>query len=288
VQWYRCRDCGTSFQSVRRPQQKQQALLHDYVWARQSLAQLAETEERSPRWIRQQLERARPKEPVLVPCSTVIAVDTTFWGRHYGVCVFRSPTLKCNLWWKEVTEETPLVYAGGLHELRKQGWDITGVVLDGKRGVARVFQSLPVQICQFHQVKTVTKYLTRKPKTEAGRELRSIALQLTRSTEKEFSTLLTNWYTRWKDFLSERTPCPCCKANRWPYTHRKLRAAYRSLTTHLAFLFTYQKYPDLHLPNTTNTLDGMFSQIKNRLAVHRGAKQEFRYKLIGEILRGKG
>jgi len=54
--------------------------------------------------------------------------------------------------------------------------------------------------------------------------------------------------------------------------------------TNLPFLFTYQNYPDLRLPNTTNTLDGMFSQIKNRLNVHRGAKQKFRYKLIAEIL----
>jgi len=30
----------------------------------------------------------------------------------------------------------------------------------------------------------------------------------------------------------------------------------------------------------------MFSQIKNRLAVHRGLRQDRRYKIIGEILGG--
>ncbi|MDP3955806.1 MAG: hypothetical protein Q8Q18_00995 [bacterium] len=208
----------------------------------------------------------------------------TFWGRHYGVIVFRSPTLKRNLWWKEATEETPLAYAEGLCALREQGWTITGAVLDGKRGVAKVFQGFPVQLCQFHQIKTVTKYLTRKPKTQAGWELRGTVLKLTHCTEKEFKKLLDEWRARWDAFLSERTPCSHCKPNRWPYTHRKLRAAYRSLHTNLPFLFTYQKYPEL--PNTTNTLDGMFSQIKNRLAVHRGAKKEFRYKIISEILGG--
>jgi len=183
-----------------------------------------------------------------------------------------------------VTEETPAIYAEGLWTLTQRGWDITGAVIDGKRGVAKVFSDMPVQMCQFHQVKTVTKYLTRKPKTRAGWELRAIALQIARSDEKMFTSLLSEWHERWKDFLSERTPCSCCKPNRWPYTHKKLRAAYRSLNTNLPFLFTYQKYPDLHLPNTTNTLDGMFSQIKNRLAVHRGAKQEFRYKIIQKIL----
>lgn len=241
-------------------------------------------EGRSLGWVRKQLAAAQPTQTILTPQSTPVAADVTFWGRHYGVCVFRSPTLKRNLWWQEVTEETPLVYAEGLHALHQQGWSITGAILDGKRGVAKVFRGLPVQICQFHQVKTVTKYLTRKPQTPAGWELRIIALRLTKCTEREFAKLLTDWHGRWKNFLNERTPCPCCKANRWPYTHRKLRAAYRSLTTNLPWLFTYQKYPELKLPNTTNTLDGMFSQIKNRLAVHRGAKQKFRYKIIQEIL----
>ncbi len=284
MQRYLCKNCGHPFQSKRNKHRKQQHLLHGYVWGRQTLAQLASTENKSARWIRQQLDHATPQSTELIPHATVIAADVTFWGRHYGVCVFRSPTLKRNLWWEEVTEETPDVYAEGLRALRRQGWTITGAVLDGKRGVAKVFAGMPVQICQFHQVKTVTKYLTRKPKTRAGWELRGIALTLARSTEAEFTHRVHEWRTRWNDFLSERTPCPCHKPNRWPFTHKKLRAAYRSLATNLPSLFTYQKYPALHLPNTTNTLDGMFSQIKNRLAVHRGAKQEFRYKIIQEIL----
>ena len=162
-----------------------------------------------------------------------------------------------------------------------------GVVLDGKRGIARVFEGIPVQICQFHQVKIVTRYLTRRPRTEAGSALRAISLRLTETTKETFSGLLRDWHERWAEFFSERTPCPSGKPNRWTYTHRKLRSAYRSLMTNLPFLFTYQNDPNLQLPNTTNTLDGMFSQIKNRLNVHRGAKQKFRYKLITETLKGK-
>src|SRR5204863_7931209 len=49
-------------------------------------------------------------------------------------------------------------------------------VVDGRRGFLAVFKDIPVQICQFHQIKQVTKYLTRRPKTEAGVELRTLAL----------------------------------------------------------------------------------------------------------------
>lgn len=251
------------------------------------MAQLASCEDRSLGWVRQQLDQAKGTPVIVVPQPTVIAADTTFWGRHYGVAVFRSPTLKRNLWWGEVDLETPETYVEGRSELEKQGWKITAAVIDGRRGVAKVFGDIPIQICQFHQLKTVTTYLTRKPQTAAGQELRWLVLSLTKSTEREFTDRLKVWHRQWKDFFSQRTPCPCCKPNRWPYTHRKLRAAYRSLTTNLPYLFTCQKYPELNIPNTTNCLDGMFSQLKNRLAVHRGLRRERRYKLIKEILSGR-
>jgi len=146
-------------------------------------------------------------------------------------------------------------------------------------------EDIPVQYCQFHQVKTVTKYLTRKPKTEAGRALRLLALLIKNMTEEEFRTELAEWHAAYESFLNERTP-DSQKKRGWEYTHRKLRSAYTSLKTNASRLFVYQKYPDAHLPNTTNTLDGMFSQIKNRVAVHRGLSKERRYKIVGEILKG--
>lgn len=209
----------------------------------------------------------------------------TFWGRGYGVCVFRSPLLKKNLWWKESLFETPFVYAEGLTALLKNGWTITGVAVDGKRGIASVFERLriPVQYCQFHQMKTVTKYLTRKPKTDAARELRKLSLMIPHTTEERFASALDAWRARFESFLNEQTSAPHTKRG-WVFTHWRIRAAHRSLITNLKRLFTYQRYPELSLPNTTNSLDGMFSQIKNRLAVHRGLKRHRRYKIICEIL----
>lgn len=211
----------------------------------------------------------------------------TFWGRGYGVLVFRSPTLRKNLWWKESLFETPFVYSEGLVALRKQGWIITGAVIDGKRGVAQVFERLgiPVQYCQFHQVKTMTGYLTRKPQTDAARELRLLALWLKDATETEFASKLDAWRLKYESFLNEKSPAPGKKRG-WEYTHRRTRAAYRSLKTNLSRLFTYQRLPELGFPNTTNTLDGMFSQIKNRLAVHRGLRRDRRFKIVSEILKG--
>ncbi|MDR3557991.1 MAG: hypothetical protein P4L61_00510 [Candidatus Pacebacteria bacterium] len=239
-------------------------------------------------WVKKQLDAAETSERKLVPQATPVAADMTFWGRSYGVCVFRSPTMKKNLWWTESQLETPWVYKKGLDELLAEGWTVTSAVIDGKRGVAQVFEAkgIPVQYCQFHQAKTVTGYLTRKPKTEAARELRALVLLLPRMTEEKLRDALAKWYERHASFLDEKSPA-LNKKRGWDWTHRRIRAAHRSLKTNLGRLFTYQKYPDLHIPNTTNTIDGMFSQIKNRLAVHRGLRRERRYRIIEEILKGK-
>jgi hypothetical protein len=168
-------------------------------------------------------------------------------------------------------------------KLEQQGYVFEGVVLDGKRGVREVFKDLPVQLCQFHQIQIVKRYLTSRPKTEAGKELRALTLILTVSTEKTFTELLSFWQEKWKHFLQERTITSDGK--HWQYTHRKIRSAYRSLKNNLSYLFTYQRYPTLKMPNTTNSLDGYFGRLKELLRVHRGQTVQHRYKLIQEILR---
>ncbi len=237
------------------------------------------------RWVQTQLDAATPSFPPLAPQSTVIVADTTFWGRSYGVCVFRSPSLKRNLCWTEVEQETGTVYAQSLKGLLERGWHIPAAVIDGRRGVARIFEAhgIPVQFCQFHQMKTVTKYLTLKPQTEAAQELRRLACTLHTSTEQSFTTELALWQIRHSSFLTEKSPAPHRKCG-WEYTHRKLRASYRSLKTNMQYLFTCQKYPALHIPNTTNSLDGMFGQLKKKVNIHNGLRRDRRFKMISALL----
>ena len=134
-------------------------------------------------------------------------------------------------------------------------------------------------------MKIVTKYLTRKPETEAGKELRSVMLTLSHTNEKEFALLLTTYNKKWGDYLKEKTYVTGTK--HWYHTHKKVRSAYRSLETNLPYLFTYQKYPELNIPNTTNSLDGSFVHLKDKVKIHHGLRKDRRYKLIEEILGGE-
>ena len=220
------------------------------------------------------------------PQSIVVVADATFFSRGYGVLIFKEPNLKKNIIWKEIHSETPGQYEQLKLELECLGFSIKAVVLDGKRGVRQAFSGIPIQMCQFHQVAIINRYLTRRPILEAGKELRQIGLQLTISTEIEFTKLLDNWHIKWQEFLKEKTINPF--TDKWHYTHKRIRSAHRSLKTNLPYLFTYQKYSELNIPNTCNSLDGSNTTLKNLIRIHRGINQQNRYKMICQILKNSG
>lgn len=254
------------------------------MWKKQKLEELAEDRDCSKRTIQRRLDKVSPTTPKLVPCPTVVIPDTTFWDRDYGVVVFRSPTLKKNIWWNEVSSELMAHYHYGRKILESRGWSFLAAVVDGRRGLITVFEDIPVQMCHFHQQKIVTRYLTRKPETLAGQELKGVALRLTKGNEKEFNQLLNNWHKKWGQYINEKTLVAGTK--HWYYTHRNVRSTYMSLKKHLPYLYTYQKYPELNIPNTTNSLDGFFGQMKPKITIHRGLRKDRRYKVISELLGG--
>lgn len=182
-----------------------------------------------------------------------------------------------------MSSEKQAHYYYGRKILEVKGWAFLAVVIDGRRGLATVFEDIPVQVCHFHQIKTVTRYLTRRPKTEAGQELRRLTLSLTKTNEKDFSKSLMAWKKKWRKFIFEKTNILGTK--HWYYTHKNVRSAFMSLKHNLPNLFTYQKYPELNIPNTTNTIDGYFASVKKKVAAHHGLRRDRRYKVICELLR---
>ncbi len=53
-----------------------------------------------------------------------------------------------------------------------------------------VFKDIPIQMCHFHQKKIVQRYITLRPKLEAGKDFKKIVSRLTRTTEKNFIILI--------------------------------------------------------------------------------------------------
>ena len=78
-------------------------------------------------------------------------MDTSYWGSNFGVMLFKDALTKENLLKYYVKSETNALYKQGIKQLEEQGFDIVGIVCDGRRGLINI----PVQMCQFHQVAIV-------------------------------------------------------------------------------------------------------------------------------------
>lgn len=214
----------------------------------------------------------------------VLILDATFFGRGYGILMARN--VKKVLYWQEIASESIHEYELCLNQLEAMGYHFTAFVIDGRTGVRQFlmkkYPGKPIQLCQFHEIETVKRYIPMRAKTEAGKKLRQIALGLAKTHAAELERALDNWHTKYGDFLKEKTTVE--GTNRWHYTHGRLKSAYRSLRNNLPYLFTFQNNPHLHIPNTTNHCDGLFSHVKQKVLIHRGISKKRRKQMIDYFL----
>ncbi|MDR0969503.1 MAG: transposase [Lentimicrobiaceae bacterium] len=253
-------------------------LWHLYSEGKQTYAQLAEHFNCSPKTIQRSIDRVHITKRTEFSSVAVVEMDTTYWKRNFGVMVFRNSLDGVVLYKQYVRSETNALYLAGIEEIRRRGIYIQGIVCDGRQGLFKLFYDVPIQMCQFHQIQIVQRYLTRKPKTQAAIELKRLTLQLTKQTEKEFTNALNTWYLQWKDYLNERSSSPL--TGKTFYTHKRLRSAYSSLKRHLPYLFVFEQYKELMIPNTTNALEGLFANLKSKLRNHNGLSKEHKIKFI--------
>lgn len=220
------------------------------------------------------------------PRVVTIAADATFFGKkrdRFGALVFLDVLTGEIIDGKYIETETAEDYRFLLERIQSQGFSVQGVVIDGKRGVNKVFNGIPVQMCHFHQIAIIKRYLTSNPKLEASKDLLYICRKLKRISEERFRDALDIWHLKHKKFIEEKTLNPA--TGRLTYTHSKLVSAYNSLRTNMPYLFTYKLHKHTGLPNTTNHLDGgVFSQLKKFIKLHQGLAKSRRVKFIDEML----
>lgn len=237
---------------------------------------------RSINWVRNKIRAAQALRKEVKPDGYTFVADATFFDRITGFLIYRIPEIQKNVYFAPIMYESIFEYQLGRAKIQKQGFGIRAITLDGRPGVRNLFSDIPVQMCHFHQKKIIQRHLTMNPKLEAGIELKAITDTLTYATEKEFTAGFVAWCDEWDTFLKERTTDPL--TGRWCYTHKRVRSARRSLKNNLPYLFTYLKYPELNIPNTTNSLDGSFTWLKQKLGIHRGYTDILRDKIIEHIL----
>lgn len=279
---YKCKDCGKQFIGGKRRNKSQ--VITDYIEGKQTLRQLALRYDVSERTIRRDLMGMRFVHSISKYKEVTVQLDTTYWGRHFGLMVIKDALRNKILWHKYVRNETIAQYIEGISWLKSQGFKIYGAVIDGMRGLAQALYPIPVQMCQFHQILIIRRYLTQEPNLEASVQLLDLVKSITRMDKESFIGAFNEWYEKYKDVLNERVHDKRIKRNMPPYMRPRLRSAYLSLRRNMPLLWTFYDHPETGLPNTNNGIEGLFSDLKGKLRVHRGISKDNRKKLLDEYI----
>lgn len=274
LQRYECLLRGWRFQNVRQLERKHSTLWNQYVWGKQTLDQLSKKHGIDIKTVQKRLDATKLKREPISSQPLVLIADVSFFLRGDGALVVRSPKLKRNIFWSFVNGENPLIYRDARKTLESEGFVIFGRRLGWQKGrQGGVFR---------HTRPDVSLPSETGPETISHLETETRSGTRTPGTRKDSSLLKRRWlHTTAREMVPsmggfpERTDVRRCWGN-ISITHKKIRSAYRSLKNNLPYLFTFQQYPKLHMPNTTNSLDGYFSQMKKLLRVHNGLSEERR------------
>ena len=205
----------------------------------------------------------------------MIGIDTTWFG-SLGLTIVRDITNKKNIIWRFVHKETQLAYSSLVQTCVDSGVSLLGIVVDGKDSLFHSFGDVPIQMCHFHMAHILRKYLTKNPTLECNKALWKLWYQRKTYNRGTFSIALLKWYFKYcyellEGYIDTDT-------GKWEYSKDRTIKAYGSLRKFIPFLFIYQK--SKWIPTTNNSLEGINSDLKNKMRNHNGLRWDRRAKVL--------
>ena len=284
-QRYKCKCCWHVFQNKTRANNIEiKEIWNDYCFWKQTYSQLSEKNWKTIKTIQKILDKFEFVSPLVKPREIILLMDTTyFW--EFWIMAFKDYKDRKIINYKVVKNENNTDYKNWVKELTRQWWIIKAIVCDWRKWLLWWFPDIPTQMCNFHQVAIIRRYITKNPILKANIELKKITELLTKTDKESFTFWLEEWYIKYKDFLSEKV---IWKDRKSHYLHTRTRSAYFSLKNNLKYLFVrYDNIWQIEIPNTTNWLEWVFAHIKAKVSLHRWLKKERKIKLISSLLYGK-
>ena len=211
----------------------------------------------------------------------VYGVDGKWLRRQGIILIHRDITHKQNLFWSFHKSESFAALEDDLTKLTSLisgsiGNFPIGAVSDWKgaivTAVGTYFGPIPHQRCQAHVLRTARKLLPKNSPIAATLKLRAIALaikEVTNIEEKQvWQDKIKDWNKEYEFLLREKTLGSPGHIKKWWYTHGSLRRGYRLLTYDQDSMFVY--LTNKLIPKSNNSLEGINSQLDQKLGDHRG------------------
>ncbi len=203
-----------------------------------------------------------------------LIIDGTYFSRELCLILYYDSAHRYPLYFRYSTNEFYKELKEDLQILKSLGIEVLSVTCDGKksiiRAVRKVYEQVTLQRCTVHVQRNVRNWLTRKPKSEAAKELKylvSLLHHIKNIIEQNMWIIAFNyWYIKHKSIIEEKVYKK--QSGRWWYKHRKLRRSAISIKNAIPDLFHFIQTPGI--PKSTNGLDSYFGHLKTNLKIHRG------------------
>ena len=281
---FKCKDCGKYFTRIRPDVTAQNRLIWFRQWVEygHTIEYISKRSGYSVRTLKRYFNEYLKNHPTwhIRPADKVnLMIDGTYFTNKVCLVLYQDHNVKAtqlyrltdNEWLDEIKED--------LLNLVSLGIRIESVTCDGAASIIKaVSQCAPdaiIQRCTVHVQRECLIWLTRNPKSEAGRELRSIVCRLNRITDLEqwgyWVVDLMRWEERHREYLNQKT-IPDNDPKRAWFTHKMVRKSFVHIRRALPHLFHYLDNPDI--PKSTNALESFFGHMKTNLRQHRGLSKE--------------
>lgn len=224
-----------------------------------------------------------PKLNIQPHSNCHLIIDGVHFGQEFCLVNYLDNDLKYLQLHSLMERENFEGFLVDLNLLKTSMLQVVSITSDGKQGlikaVKQVFPETVHQRCVIHIQRMSLIYLTRFPKTEAGRMLRYLVVKLHEINSYQrrdiWIKLFNRWHEEYDDFLKEKSESS--SGRKW-YTHKLLRRTRSLIKNALPNLFHY--LDDSKIPKSTNGLETRFSYLKNNLKIHRGLTKKNRRNFI--------
>ena len=285
VSRFHCRICKATFTWQQRDKRFVNRFSWFEAWLRgSSVSAIAKTSKRNRNTVLKTIywHLDHPPKPKPIPpnpnCHLII--DGTWFKRENCLVVYWDTGLKRIQWWRYTTGEIAFEILADLKSIKEAGFVLASITSDGGRGIKGAVRvehpEILHQRCTIHLQRHTLAWITRNPRTEAGRQIKPLIQRLskikTTRNKDRWLKEIQDWCLSWESFLKERTYADDGK--HWWYTHKSLRRVRATIINAIPGLFYYLE--DKTIPKDSNGLEGRFSSFKQHYRQHRGLSKKRR------------
>ena len=276
---YFCKNCGSYF-TDRRPHISEKNM---FVWFRrwvrekQSISQIAQESGHSERTLKRYFYKILPTCPtwqIQKREKVNLLIDGTYFTNKVCLLLYRDNNIKMTILYRLAQREGLRDLMEDLQAIKDVGIEVVSVTCDGAANILKaarnVFPEAIIQRCTFHIANEVCLWLTKKPKSEAAKELRELVGYLNKVSTHEEAQLwmraFVDWKTKFNSFINQKTTDE--QSGRWWYTHKTLHQSASHIERAMPNMFCYLFSPKI--PKTSNSIESFFGHLKDHLRLHRG------------------